>query len=100
MQLAAAGAYLGHPRVDLCCNCFTTALYAKMCLGVAMTACQAWCEHCSDSALSKGQLQRGFDSQAVKTTPLAGLVECLVKIGGISDAQETLHQHLPNQVCT
>ena len=42
------------------------------------------------------QLHNG--SQAAKVTPVAGLVDCLVKIGGISEAQAALHQHLPNQV--
>ncbi len=51
---------------------------------------------CSDSALSMSQLHNG--SQAAKVTPVAGLVDCLVKIGGISEAQAALHQHLPNQV--
>ncbi len=51
---------------------------------------------CSDSALSMSQLHNG--SQAAKITPVAGLVDCLVKIGGISEAQAALHQHLPNQV--
>ncbi|DBA83817.1 TPA: hypothetical protein ACH3X1_006340 [Trebouxia sp. C0004] len=50
----------------------------------------------SDSALSMSQLHNG--SQAAKITPVAGLVDCLVKIGGISEAQAALHQHLPNQM--
>ncbi len=45
-----------------------------------------------------GQFHNGLGSQTAKTTPLTGLVECLVKIGGINDAQAALHQHLPGQV--
>ncbi|KAL0041965.1 hypothetical protein WJX79_010411 [Trebouxia sp. C0005] len=49
-----------------------------------------------DSVLSMSQLHNG--SQAAKITPVAGLVDCLVKIGGIGEAQAALHQHLPSQM--
>ena len=52
---------------------------------------------CSKPAQSFSQSHRGFDLQP-KSTTLAGLVDCLVKIGGVADAQATLHQSLPNQV--
>ena len=55
------------------------------------------CALCSKSAQSFSQSHRRFDLQP-KSTTLAGLVDCLVKIGGVADAQATLHQSLPNQV--
>ena len=53
---------------------------------------------CSEAAHTAAHVQRGHESQAVKSTSLPGLVECLVKIGGIADAQAVIHQRLAAQV--
>ena len=34
----------------------------------------------------------------MKATSLTSLVDCLVKLGGVADAQATIHQRLPSQV--
>lgn len=47
---------------------------------------------------SRNHAPRGHDTQPVKTTPLPSLVDCLVKLGGVADAQATVHQRLPSQV--
>lgn len=40
----------------------------------------------------------GGNDKAVKVHTLPSLVDCLVKLGGISDAQATLHLELPSKV--
>ncbi|KAL3138889.1 hypothetical protein ABBQ32_005714 [Trebouxia sp. C0010 RCD-2024] len=41
---------------------------------------------------------RGHDTQPIRSTPLPSLVDCLVKLGGVADAQATVHQRLPSQI--
>ena len=53
---------------------------------------------CSESTFRRSNLHRGSEAQAVKATSLASLVDCLVKLGGVADAQATIHQRLPSQV--
>ena len=62
-------------------------------------------ESCTVSTLAAGLCRMGMHKGAADPgrpagpLPLARLVECLQKLGGVGEAQLTFKRHMPTQVC-